>query len=84
MVWAGIMLDDRTPLHVFERGSVTGVRYRDEVLEPCVCLFQRSMSPDFNPIEYVWDALGRAIATRTSPPSSENHPGNENMVAERV
>ncbi|GBM22200.1 hypothetical protein AVEN_225086-1, partial [Araneus ventricosus] len=26
MVWAGIMLDGRTPLHVFERGTVTGVR----------------------------------------------------------
>ncbi|GBM74049.1 hypothetical protein AVEN_101999-1 [Araneus ventricosus] len=25
MVWAGIMLDGRTPLHVFERGAVTGV-----------------------------------------------------------
>ncbi|GBM84805.1 hypothetical protein AVEN_217791-1 [Araneus ventricosus] len=39
MVWAGIMLDDRTPLHVFERGTVTGVRYRDEILEPYVRLF---------------------------------------------
>ncbi|GBO26284.1 hypothetical protein AVEN_121126-1, partial [Araneus ventricosus] len=26
MIWAGIMLDGRTPLHVFERGAVTGVR----------------------------------------------------------
>ncbi|GBN56782.1 hypothetical protein AVEN_245928-1 [Araneus ventricosus] len=31
MVWAGIMLDGRTPLHVFERDTVTGVRYRDEI-----------------------------------------------------
>ncbi|GFW17515.1 DDE_3 domain-containing protein [Trichonephila clavipes] len=23
-----------------------------------------SRSPDLNPIEYVWDALGRAVATR--------------------
>ncbi|GBN94639.1 hypothetical protein AVEN_222604-1 [Araneus ventricosus] len=29
MVWTGIMLDGRTPLRVFERGTVTGVRYRD-------------------------------------------------------
>ncbi|GFT75816.1 HTH_Tnp_Tc3_2 domain-containing protein [Trichonephila clavipes] len=28
IVWAGIMLNDRTPFHVFEGGSVTGVRYR--------------------------------------------------------
>ncbi|GBM62442.1 Transposable element Tcb2 transposase [Araneus ventricosus] len=100
MVWAGIMLDGRTPLHVFERGSVTGVRYRDEILEPYVRLFRGAVgpefiliddnarphrallvdeflesedihrmdwtarSPDLNPIEHVWDALGRAIATR--------------------
>lgn len=32
MVWTA-MLDGRSPLHVFDRGSVTGVRYRDEVLE---------------------------------------------------
>ncbi|GBN00006.1 hypothetical protein AVEN_211307-1, partial [Araneus ventricosus] len=25
MAWAGIMLDDQIPLHVFERGTVTGV-----------------------------------------------------------
>ncbi|GBM02755.1 hypothetical protein AVEN_40822-1 [Araneus ventricosus] len=25
-------------------------------------------SPDLNPIEHVWDALGRAIATRNPPP----------------
>ncbi|GBN66926.1 hypothetical protein AVEN_67930-1 [Araneus ventricosus] len=40
MVWADIMLDGRTPLHVFERGAVTGVRYRDEILEPYVRLFR--------------------------------------------
>ncbi|GFX53895.1 transposable element Tc1 transposase [Trichonephila clavipes] len=41
MVCAGIILDGRTPLHVFERGSVTGVRYNDEILEPYDCLFRR-------------------------------------------
>ncbi|GBO13859.1 hypothetical protein AVEN_267484-1 [Araneus ventricosus] len=100
MVWAGIMLHGRTPLHVFERGTVTGVRYRDEILEPHVRLFRGAVgpefiltednarphrallvgeflesedirrmdwparSPDLNPIEHVWDALGREIATR--------------------
>ncbi|KFM59627.1 Transposable element Tcb2 transposase, partial [Stegodyphus mimosarum] len=104
MVWAGIMLDGRTPLHVFDRGSMTGVRCRDEVLEPCVHLFQdpvgpefilqddnarphrvllvdeflesedirrmdwTARSPDLNPLEHVWDALGRATATRSPPP----------------
>ncbi|GFT59028.1 transposable element Tcb2 transposase [Trichonephila clavipes] len=39
MVWAGIMMDDRTELHFFGTGSVTAKRYRDEVLEPYVHLF---------------------------------------------
>ncbi|KFM74688.1 Transposable element Tcb2 transposase, partial [Stegodyphus mimosarum] len=47
MVWAGIMLDGRTPFHVFDRGSVTGVRYRDEVWEPCVRFFQSAVGPEF-------------------------------------
>ncbi|GBM58914.1 hypothetical protein AVEN_80714-1 [Araneus ventricosus] len=98
------MLDGRTPLHVFERGTVTGVRYRDEILEPYVRLFRGAVgpefilmgdnarphrallveeflesedirrvdwpvrSPDHNPIEHVWDALGKAIETRNPPP----------------
>ncbi|GFU96535.1 DDE_3 domain-containing protein [Trichonephila clavipes] len=37
----------RTPLHVFERGSVSGVRYRDEVLEPYVRLFRGVCGPRF-------------------------------------
>ncbi|GBN59779.1 Transposable element Tcb2 transposase [Araneus ventricosus] len=104
MVWAGIMLDGRAPLHVFERGTVTGVRYRYEILEPYVRLFRGvvgpefilmddnerphrallvdeflesedirwmdwpARSPDLNPIQHVWDALRRAIATRNLPP----------------
>ncbi|GFT07342.1 transposable element Tcb2 transposase [Nephila pilipes] len=47
MVWAGIMLDGRTPLHVFDGGYVTGVRYRDDVLEPYVRLFQGAVGPEF-------------------------------------
>ncbi|GBO16452.1 hypothetical protein AVEN_189789-1 [Araneus ventricosus] len=47
MVWAGIMLDGRTSLHVFERGTVTGVRYRDEILEPYVRLFRGAVGPEF-------------------------------------
>ncbi|GBM94229.1 Transposable element Tcb2 transposase [Araneus ventricosus] len=47
MVWAGIMLDGRTPSHLFERGTVTGVRYRDEVLEPCIRLFRCAVGPEF-------------------------------------
>ncbi|GBL83808.1 hypothetical protein AVEN_132688-1 [Araneus ventricosus] len=47
MAWAGIMLDGRTPLHVFERGTVTGVGYRDEILEPYVRLFRGAVGPEF-------------------------------------
>ncbi|GBN43971.1 Transposable element Tcb2 transposase [Araneus ventricosus] len=47
MVWAGIMLDGRTPLQVFERGTVTGVRYRDEILEPYVRLFRGAVGSEF-------------------------------------
>ncbi|GBN43854.1 hypothetical protein AVEN_10997-1 [Araneus ventricosus] len=97
------MLDGPTPLLVFERGTVTGVRYRNKILVLCR-LFRGAVgpefilmndnarphrallvdqflesedirrmdwparSPDLNPIEHVWDALGRAIATRNPPP----------------
>ncbi|GFW72360.1 transposable element Tcb2 transposase [Trichonephila clavipes] len=92
MVWVAIMLDGRTPLHVFESGTVTGVSYMDEVLESYVHLFRcacslefildsedsdkeseflesedihrmdmPTRSPNFNPIEHVWDTLAMAI-----------------------
>ncbi|GFX18624.1 DDE_3 domain-containing protein [Trichonephila clavipes] len=47
MVWASIMCDGRTPLHVFERGSVTDVRYRNEVLERYIRLFRDAIGPEF-------------------------------------
>ncbi|KFM69674.1 Transposable element Tcb2 transposase, partial [Stegodyphus mimosarum] len=97
------MVDGRTDLHFFDTGSVTGQRYRDEVLEP---LFRGAVGPDFifmddnapchrsvlvddfleteniqrmswpanspdlNPIELVWDMLGRQIVALSHPPSS--------------
>ncbi|GFX22835.1 transposable element Tcb2 transposase [Trichonephila clavipes] len=39
LVWEGIMMNVRTELHIFDRGSVTGDRYYDEVLLPHVRLF---------------------------------------------
>ncbi|GFT96337.1 uncharacterized protein TNCV_2081911 [Trichonephila clavipes] len=47
MVWAGISLEYRTDLHIFKRGSVTTVRYRDEVLEPLVRLYAAAVGPTF-------------------------------------
>ncbi|GFV93069.1 hypothetical protein TNCV_2551601 [Trichonephila clavipes] len=107
MVWAGIMINGRTRLHVVAIGTMTGQRYIDEVLLPHVrvsvvlsvinlfngdnatchrtlavqdCLdsegIQRlvwpARSPDLNPIENVWDALGRQVAGRNYPSTNKN------------
>ncbi|GFW48647.1 transposable element Tcb2 transposase [Trichonephila clavipes] len=47
LVWGGIMLNGRTELHIFDRGSVIGDRYCEEVLLPHVGLFRGAISPDF-------------------------------------
>ncbi|GFT80526.1 transposable element Tcb2 transposase [Trichonephila clavipes] len=40
LVWGGIMLNGRIELHIFDRGSVIGDRYCEEVLLPHVHLFR--------------------------------------------
>ncbi|GFS54925.1 transposable element Tcb2 transposase [Trichonephila clavipes] len=108
MVWAGIMINGRTRLHVVANGTMTGQRYIDEVLLPHVRLFRGAVgdkfvfmddnatyhrtfsvqdcldsegiqrlvwpacSPDLNPIENVWDSLGRQVAGRNYPPTNKN------------
>ncbi|GFU63188.1 transposable element Tcb2 transposase [Trichonephila clavipes] len=108
MVWAGIMINGRTRLHVVANGTMTGQRYIDEVLLPHVRLFRGAVgdkfvfmddnatcyrtlavqdcldsegiqhlvwparSPDLNPIENVWNALGRQDAGRNYPPTNKN------------
>ena len=47
VVWGGIMLNGRTELHVFDRGSVTGDRYCQEVILPHVRLFRGAIGADF-------------------------------------
>ena len=47
MVWAGIMQDARTSLHVFDNGSVNAEKYRQEVLETYVLLFRGAVGPEF-------------------------------------
>lgn len=41
------MLGSRTPLHVFDAGTVNAHRYRDEILEAYVRLFRGAFGPDF-------------------------------------
>ncbi|GFT90418.1 transposable element Tcb2 transposase [Trichonephila clavipes] len=108
MVWAGIMINGRTCLHVVANGTMTGQRYIDEVLLPHVRLFRGAVGDKFvfmddnaschrtlavqdcldsegiqrlvwparslnlNPIENVWDALGRQVAGRNYPPTNKN------------
>ncbi|GFV06165.1 transposable element Tcb2 transposase [Trichonephila clavipes] len=36
--------------------------------EGIVCMAWSAYSPDFNPIENLWDALGRAVSSRFPPP----------------
>ncbi|GFW79392.1 transposable element Tcb2 transposase [Trichonephila clavipes] len=108
MVWAGIMINGRTRLHVVANGTMTDQRYIDEVLLPHVRLFRGAVgdkfvfmedngtcrrtlavqdcldnegiqrlvwparSSDLNPIENVWDALGRQVAGRNYPPTNKN------------
>ncbi|GFX21357.1 transposable element Tcb2 transposase [Trichonephila clavipes] len=70
MVWAGIIINGRTRLHVVANGTMTGQRYIAEVLLPLVRLFRGAV--DLNPIENVWDALGRQVAGRNYPPTNKN------------
>ncbi|GFX70998.1 hypothetical protein TNCV_1689801 [Trichonephila clavipes] len=62
-------------------GTMTGQRYIDDLL-PHVRLFRGAVGDTFvfmddnatylNPIENVWDALGRQVAGRNYPPTNKN------------
>ncbi|GFX13207.1 transposable element Tcb2 transposase [Trichonephila clavipes] len=77
LVWGGIMLGSRTYLHILD-----AVFFMDDNA-PChrtVAAEQllesediermdwTARSPDLNPLEHVWDFLGRRLAARTLPP----------------
>ena len=47
MVWGGISLGGRTALHVLARGSLTAIRYRDEILIPLVRPYAGAVGPGF-------------------------------------
>ena len=44
-VWAGILLGNRTDLHIYRQSPVMAVRYRDEVLDPIVKLYGATIGP---------------------------------------
>ncbi|GFT72691.1 transposable element Tcb2 transposase [Trichonephila clavipes] len=74
MVWGGISIGGRTNLHIIRNGTLTGRRARlvENMLEAET--IQRmewpAFYPDLNPIEHVWDMLGRRIAARPRPPAT--------------
>ncbi|GFV46595.1 transposable element Tcb2 transposase [Trichonephila clavipes] len=47
MVWAGIMINGRTRLHVVANGTMMGQRYIDEVIFPHVRLFRGAVGDKF-------------------------------------
>ncbi|GFY14194.1 uncharacterized protein TNCV_3613831 [Trichonephila clavipes] len=47
MIWAGIMADEDTDLHMFDRSFLTGQRYRNEILAPYFRLFRGAYGPNF-------------------------------------
>ena len=47
MVWGGISLEGRTDLHVLNQGTLTAVRYRDEILRPIVRPYAGAVGPRF-------------------------------------
>ncbi|KAI3376707.1 hypothetical protein L3Q82_017127, partial [Scortum barcoo] len=59
MVWGGISLGGRTALHVLARGSLTAIRYRDEILRPLVRPYAGAVGPGFllmqdNMLDLMW------------------------------
>ncbi|GFU00320.1 transposable element Tcb2 transposase [Trichonephila clavipes] len=46
LVWAGISLGGHTDLHVFHGGTITGLRYRDEILVPYVRPYAAAIGND--------------------------------------
>ena len=47
MVWAGIFLGSHTDLNVFHGGNLTGVRYRDEILDAYIRPYAAATGNDF-------------------------------------
>ncbi|GFV07644.1 transposable element Tc3 transposase [Trichonephila clavipes] len=81
MVWAGIMINGRTRLHVVANGTMTSQRYIDEILLPHVCLFRGAVGDKFVFMDdnatchrtlAVQDCLDNEVAGRNYPPTNKN------------
>ena len=47
MVWGGISYEGRTDLYVINGGTLTALRYRDEILDPIVRPFAGAIGDNF-------------------------------------
>ena len=47
MVWGGISLEGRTDLYRLDNGTLTVIRYRDEILGPIVTTYAGAVGPGF-------------------------------------
>ncbi|GFX01821.1 transposable element Tcb2 transposase [Trichonephila clavipes] len=81
MVWAGIMINGRTRLHVVANGTMTGQPYIDEVLLPHVRLFRVAVGDQFVFMDdnatchrtlAVQDCLDSEVAGRNYSPTNKN------------
>ncbi|GFT86967.1 SCAN box domain-containing protein [Trichonephila clavipes] len=82
LVYDGISNDGSTDLYIIRDGPLTARRYRDEILRPIVVPYAAVIGDDIilmddncwphhtNPIEHVWDALGRRVVGRQPPPQT--------------
>ncbi|GFW47798.1 HTH_Tnp_Tc3_2 domain-containing protein [Trichonephila clavipes] len=66
LVSGGIILGSRTDLHV-QSVTMTGHIYR--IRMPSIGGYHPAYSPDLNPMEHVWDILGRQIAAQQPLPT---------------
>ncbi|GFU46002.1 DDE_3 domain-containing protein [Trichonephila clavipes] len=80
MVQAGIRLDGRTPLHILESSSVTGLRSWCESED----IHRMVGYPDLHTSNQRAYLRRSRESNRNSPAPSANHPGKENSVAVRV
>ncbi|UYV66804.1 hypothetical protein LAZ67_4002895 [Cordylochernes scorpioides] len=57
MVWAGIFLGSRTALHIFRQDTLTGQRYRDEILEAYM------VQGSYDGVRFLREVRGSAIGS---------------------